>query len=183
MPTCRIVIDDDTDNPVVVTRLADFPDVLGKYRESVWAQMTGKDYYSSQLVLRSGEDLIKYDFYSEQAWIDEMVEEEVEDRLEPIKRAEAEAEAHRAEAKIEAEIERRVEARLAEAAAARQARGLELASIYQITDTVINAPVYIGQTKKPVAARIQDHVRQALSPAGIPSTTAALRQRNGRLAV
>jgi hypothetical protein len=106
--TFRIVVDGDLDNPLPITAIEDFPDFLGGYRESIFAQMSGEDYYKSQLVLRSREgDLITYDFYSEQAWIDEMVESQVKERLEPYERAEREDEMNR-------EIERRVQERMAE---------------------------------------------------------------------
>ncbi len=72
--TFRIVVDEDMGNPISITSIEDFPDFLGRYRESIFAQMTGEDYYKSQLVLTLQKDgFVTYDFYSEQAWIDEMV--------------------------------------------------------------------------------------------------------------
>src|SRR2546429_3230379 len=97
----RIVVDGDMDNPILVTAVEDFPGFLGRYRESIFAQMTGDDYYKSQLVLLLQEgSLVTYDFYSEQAWIDEMVETQVRQKLEPYEEREREDEINR-------EIERR----------------------------------------------------------------------------
>jgi len=73
--TFRIVVDGDLDNPLPVTAIEEFPDFLAGYRESIFAQMVGEEYYKSQLVLRLREGgFVTYDFYSEQAWIDKMVE-------------------------------------------------------------------------------------------------------------
>jgi hypothetical protein len=156
--TFRIVVDDDMDNPIIVTDVASFPDALGRYRESIFAQMTGPDYYTSQLVLLLGEDtFVTYDFYSEQAWIDTVVETQVKEKLEPyeeIKREDA----------LNREVERRVQARLAEEEELRRAKGEELASIYRIFDNVTQQPVYVGQTKRSVEARMQEHIKRALTP-------------------
>jgi hypothetical protein len=169
--TFRIVIDEDIDSAIAVTAVADFPDALGRYRESVWAQMTGEDYYRSQLVLRSRDgNFVTYDFYSEQAWIDMLVETQVQERLAPIEQAEREAALNR-------EVERRVQERMTVEATLRQMRGTEVASIYRVVDTVAGLPVYVGQTKKRVEVRIQDHVRQALAFSGEPRFHAFLRQR------
>src|SRR5205807_4804374 len=124
--TFRIVVDGDLDNPIPITGLEDFPDFLGGYRESIFAQMVGEEYYKSQLVLRSGEGgFVTYDFYSEQAWIDEMVETQVRQKLEPYEQAEQEDEMNR-------EIERRVQERMAEEQELRRARGADLATIYRV---------------------------------------------------
>src|SRR5258708_16073878 len=99
--TFRIVVDGDLDNPLPITEIEDFPDFLGGYRESIFAQMIGENYYKSQLVLWLQEGgFVTYDFYSEQAWINEMVQTQVRQKLEPYEQAEREDEMNR-------EIERR----------------------------------------------------------------------------
>jgi predicted metal-dependent HD superfamily phosphohydrolase len=122
-------------------------------------------------MLRSRDgNFITYDFYSEQAWIDMLVETQVQERLAPIEQAEREAALNR-------EVERRVQERMTVEATLRQMRGTEVASIYRVVDTVAGLPVYVGHTKKRVDVRIQEHVRQALAFSGEPRFHAFLRQR------
>ncbi len=122
-----------------VTDIASFPDSLGRYRESIFAQMTGEDYYKSQLVLLVAEDsFTTYDFYSESAWINEMVDTRVKEELEPYENLKREDALNR-------EVERGVQVRLAEEEELRRAKGEELASIYRIFDSVTKQPVYVGQ--------------------------------------
>lgn len=112
----------------------------------------------SQLVLkREDGQFITYDFYSELAWIDEMVEIQVQQKLEPYERLEREE----AMAK---EVEARVQARMQQEEEQRRATGTELASIYRIFDNVDQRPVYVGQTKKSIEARMQQHIAKALGP-------------------
>jgi len=170
--TFRIVVDGDLDNPLPVTAIEEFPDFLAGYRESIFAQMVGEEYYKSQLVLRLREGgFVTYDFYSEQAWIDEMVETQVREKLEPYEQAEREDE-------MNMEIERRVQERMAEEQELRRARGADLASIYRVFDNVTQLPVYIGHTKKSVETRMQQHIAKALSPSsGEPRLHGFLSQR------
>ncbi len=165
-------MDGDLDNPLPVTAIEEFPDFLAGYRESIFAQMVGEEYYKSQLVLRLREGgFVTYDFYSEQAWIDEMVETQVREKLEPYEQAEREDE-------MNMEIERRVQERMAEEQELRRARGADLASIYRVFDNVTQLPVYIGHTKKSVETRMQQHIAKALSPSsGEPRLHGFLSQR------
>jgi hypothetical protein len=170
--TFRIVVDGDLDNPLPVTTIEEFPDFLAGYRESIFAQMVGEEYYKSQLVLRLREGgFVTYDFYSEQAWIDEMVETQVREKLEPYEQAEREDE-------MNMEIERRVQERMVEEEELRRARGADLASIYRVFDNVTQLPVYIGHTKKSIETRMQQHIAKALSPSsGEPRLHGFLSQR------
>ena len=170
--TFRIVVDGDLNNPLPITVVDDFPDFLGRYRESIFAQMMGEDYYKSQLTLMMQEgSFITYDFYSEQAWINEMVETQVRQKLEPYVDREREDDMNR-------KIERRVQERMEEEQELRRARGADLSTIYRVFDNVTQLPVYIGQTKKSIEARMQQHVAQALLPsAGEPRLHEFLSQR------
>lgn len=170
--TFRIIVDGDMGNPIPITSVEDFPDFLGRYKESIFAQMTGEDYYKSQLVLLLQDDgFVTYDFYSEQAWIDEMVETQVRQKLEPYEEREREDEMNR-------EIERRVQARMEQEEELRRARGADLSYIYRIFDNVTQLPVYVGKTKKSIETRIQEHIAKALSPSsGEPRLHGFLSQR------
>jgi hypothetical protein len=157
-------------NAMPVTAVEDFPDFLGRYRESIFAQMIGEDYYTSRLVLTQEDDFITYDFYSEQAWIDAMVETQVRQKLEQYEEREREDEMNR-------EIERRVQERMEEEEELRRARGADLSTIYRVFDNVTQRPVYVGQTKKNVETRMQEHIAKALSPSGEPRLHGFLSQR------
>src|SRR5438045_3658839 len=74
----RIVVNDDMENSMPIAAMDDFPDELGEYRESIFAQMNGNGYYTSQLVLALGDGFVTYDFYSDRAWLDKVRRQAVE---------------------------------------------------------------------------------------------------------
>src|SRR5262245_23598290 len=89
--TFRVVINSDTGHPISIRSVEELPDSLGQYKESIFAQMREEYYYASQLVLKLEDgQFVTYDFYSEQAWIDTMVEIQVQQKLEPYERLERE---------------------------------------------------------------------------------------------
>ncbi len=149
----RIVLNGDMDNSVPVTAIEDFPDELGEYRETIFSQMTGRDYYTSQLVLKREDDFIIYDFYSDRAWLDEVKRQAVE----PYEERERE------QARL-LELERWKQEGIREA---REVRGAEFSFIYHVVDRETALPVYVGRSVD-VERRIQQHLNSARSLSGIP---------------
>lgn len=147
------VINGDMDNSLPITAVEDFPDELGEYRESIFAQMAGTDYYTSQLVLKRGDSFITYDFYSDQAWLDEVKRQAVE----PYEERERE----------QARILEREQWKQEGIKEAREARGTEFSFIYHVVDGETALPVYVGRSVD-VERRIQQHLTNARSLSGIP---------------
>ncbi|SRR6266487_1456818 len=157
----RIVVNDDMENSQLVMEVGDFPDELGEYRESIFAQMNGKDYYASQLVLMQGEDFITYDFYSDKAWID-AVKKQVAESFE-----ERDREATRV---LEVEQLKQEWAR-----ESRQARGSDFSHVYHIVDSETGQPIYVWQAID-VDRRMQQHYNQSLALMGPPKLYSYLNQ-------
>lgn len=149
----RVVVNGDMDNSIPIMVVEDFPDELGEYRESIFAQMAGTDYYTSQLVLKRGDDFITYDFYSDRAWLDEVKRQAVE----PYEERERE----------QARILEREQWKQEGIREAREARGAEFSFIYHVVDRETALPVYVGRSVD-VERRIQQHLNAARSLSGIP---------------
>jgi len=149
----HVVVNNDMDDSMSITAVDDFPDELGEYRESIFAQMNGKDYYKSQLVLMQGEDFITYDFYSDRAWIDAVKQQAVE----PYQERERE------EAKLQEQEYWKQEG----VRESRVARGAEFSFIYHVVDRETAHPVYVGRSVN-VDTRIQQHLNNSRTLSGIP---------------
>jgi hypothetical protein len=149
----RVVINGDMDNSIPITGAEDFPDELGEYRESIFAQLSGTDYYTSQLVLKRGDDFITYDFYSDRAWLDEVKWQAVQ----PYEERERE----------QARILEREQWKQEGMREAREAKGAEFSFLYHVVDRETGLPIYVGRSVD-VERRIQQHLNSARSLSGIP---------------
>ncbi len=157
----HVVLNNDMDDSMSITAVDDFPDELGEYRESIFAQMNGKDYYKSQLVLMQGEDFITYDFYSDRAWIDAVKQQAVKPYQERDREATRVLEREQWKQEGVREL--------------REARGSEFSHVYHIVDSETGQPIYVGQAIE-VDRRMQQHYNQSQALSGQPKLYGYLNQ-------
>ncbi len=158
----RVVVDNDMDNSILIIDVGDFPDELGEYRDSIFAQMNGKDYYASQLVLMRGDTLVTFDFYSDLAWLNAVRRQAVEPYVERQREEVQELEYEQLRQDVIREI--------------REERGAKPALIYHIVDHETELPIYVGESMYP-DRRLQQHLTSSQILSGIPGLHAYLHQR------